>query len=189
MTKSHAVVPENRPGLLGLKIELELFRLSERIDGLAKEGRTLPARLYPDQSKTFQTKTEAQDWAKAIETDINRGSWRDRSSADSTTLYSLLDRYLKDVVPSKRGKDIEELRINLSFARAGPPRQQEVLFFPGAGDRDLRVHPDAVQGFPLTHLCLDLASILPHLAALLVYLLEGRGCDEVGPGGGARAGA
>ena len=42
---------------------------------------------------------------------MDRGAWRDRSSADSTTLYKLLERYLVDVVPTKRGADVEALRI------------------------------------------------------------------------------
>ena len=42
---------------------------------------------------------------------MDRGAWRDRSSADSTTLFKLLDRYLTDVVPTKRGADVEKVRI------------------------------------------------------------------------------
>lgn len=43
---------------------------------------------------------------------MDRGVWRDRSSAEATTLYALLKQYLKDVTPKKRGAAIEELRIN-----------------------------------------------------------------------------
>lgn len=42
---------------------------------------------------------------------MDRGVWRDRSSADSTTLYALLDRYAKDVAPTKKGADVELLRL------------------------------------------------------------------------------
>ncbi|HEX8987892.1 MAG TPA: site-specific integrase, partial [Rhodocyclaceae bacterium] len=66
---------------------------------------------YPHQSETFPRKAKAIEWARAQEADMDSGAWRDRTSADSTTLYSLLDRYAKDVTPTKRGGDIEKLRI------------------------------------------------------------------------------
>jgi integrase len=66
---------------------------------------------YPSTSKTFLRKSDAEAWARAQEAEMDRGAWRDRSSADSTTLYKLLERYLVDVVPTKRGADVEALRI------------------------------------------------------------------------------
>lgn len=66
---------------------------------------------FPSISKTFSRKTDAEAWARAQESEMDRGAWRDRSSADSTTLYKLLERYLADVVPGKRGADVEALRI------------------------------------------------------------------------------
>lgn len=66
---------------------------------------------YPGTSKTFTTKRDAEAWATQQESEMDRGAWRDRSSADSTTLHKLLERYLADVVPAKRGADVEKLRI------------------------------------------------------------------------------
>ncbi|GAB1369912.1 site-specific integrase [Azonexus hydrophilus] len=66
---------------------------------------------YPGVSKTFARKSDAEAWARAQEAEMDRGAWRDRSSADSTTLYKLLERYLADVVPTKRGAAVETLRI------------------------------------------------------------------------------
>ena len=66
---------------------------------------------YPDKSKTFAKYADAEAWGRVQESEMDRGVWRDRTSADSTTFYQLLDRYLKDVVPSKRGAGVEELRI------------------------------------------------------------------------------
>lgn len=43
---------------------------------------------------------------------MDRGAWRDRSKADSTTLYKLLERYAKDVAPTKRGAEAEKIRLN-----------------------------------------------------------------------------
>lgn len=83
----------------------------ETIDGTIKWQVKIRRNGYPTASKTFARKSDAEAWARAQEAEMDRGAWRDRSSADSTTLYALLDRYLKDVVPSKRGAEIESLRI------------------------------------------------------------------------------
>ncbi|OBS10962.1 integrase [Acidihalobacter prosperus] len=42
---------------------------------------------------------------------MDRGVWRDRSSAETTTLYALLDRYRLDVVPSQKGAETAALRV------------------------------------------------------------------------------
>lgn len=66
---------------------------------------------YPSKSKTFAKHSDAEAWARIQESEMDRGVWRDRSSAESTTFYALLERYLKDVVPAKRGAEVETLRI------------------------------------------------------------------------------
>jgi len=66
---------------------------------------------FPAQSKTFKTKTEADSWARAQESEMDRGAWRDRSKADSTTLFKLLERYAIDVAPTKRGAETEKIRL------------------------------------------------------------------------------
>ena len=65
----------------------------------------------PPISRTFRTKAEAEAWARAQESEHDRGAWRDRSSAESTTLHALLDQYARDVAPTKRGAAVETLRI------------------------------------------------------------------------------
>ena len=66
---------------------------------------------YPPMSKSFARRSDAESWARQQEAEMDRGAWRDRSSADSTTFYKLLERYAKDVSPTKRGADVEKLRI------------------------------------------------------------------------------
>lgn len=66
---------------------------------------------YPEKSKTFAKRADAEAWGRLQESEMDRGVWRDRSSAESTTFYALLGQYLTDVVPSKRGSEVEELRI------------------------------------------------------------------------------
>lgn len=58
---------------------------------------------FPVQVKTFRVKAEAQAWAKKIESEMERGLWRDTSEAESLTLAQCLDRYRDEVVPTKKG--------------------------------------------------------------------------------------
>lgn len=60
-------------------------------------------RGYPAQSKTFNTKAEAEAWAKMIESEMSRGVWVSRSEAEATTLYEALTRYEKEISPAKKG--------------------------------------------------------------------------------------
>ncbi len=57
-------------------------------------------RGYPAQSKTFETKAEAEAWAKMIESEMSRGVWISRSEAEATTLYEALMRYEEEVSPA-----------------------------------------------------------------------------------------
>jgi integrase len=70
-------------------------------------------RGYPAQSKTFETKAEAEAWAKMIESEMSRGVWVSRGEAETTTLYETLTRYEVEVVPAKKGAAQEKsvLRI------------------------------------------------------------------------------
>ncbi len=60
-------------------------------------------RGYPSQSKTFETKAEAEAWAKMIESEMSRGVWMNRSEAEATTLYEALVRYEEEISPAKKG--------------------------------------------------------------------------------------
>ena len=68
---------------------------------------------FPTQTKTFDTKTEAEAWAKMIESEMNRGVWLDRSEAENTTLRELLDRYEVELVPSLKGAIRERSVLSL----------------------------------------------------------------------------
>ncbi|MFM0217787.1 integrase [Paraburkholderia caledonica] len=65
-------------------------------------------RGYPAQSKTFETKAEAEAWANMIESEMSRGVWVSRGEAEATTLYEALSRYETEVVPTKKGAAQEE---------------------------------------------------------------------------------
>ncbi|MDE1181517.1 site-specific integrase [Paraburkholderia sp.] len=60
-------------------------------------------RGYPAQSKTFNTKAEAEAWANMIESEMSRGIWVSRSEAEATTLFEALKRYEEEVSLLKKG--------------------------------------------------------------------------------------
>ena len=60
-------------------------------------------RGYPAQSKTFNTKAEADAWASMIESEMARGIWLSRSEAEDTTLYDALTRYAEEISSAKKG--------------------------------------------------------------------------------------
>jgi len=70
-------------------------------------------RGYRQQTRTFDSKSEAQLWAQDIEHEMSRGAFIDRSQSDSTTLQDLLDQYEKEVTPGKRGSTNEVSRIGV----------------------------------------------------------------------------
>jgi integrase len=66
---------------------------------------------YPLLSKTFALKKDAEKWARHQERLIDAGQWVNQTQSKITTLADLLDRYEREVTSTKRGKDIEQLRI------------------------------------------------------------------------------
>lgn len=54
-------------------------------------------RGFPPQSKTFNTKSEAEAWSRHVESEMTRGIWLPSSEADRTTLNEALERYWREV--------------------------------------------------------------------------------------------
>ena len=66
---------------------------------------------YQSQTKTFETRAEAQKWARDVESKMDKGRFRDRREIESTTLGQALEKYLNTVTPTKRGHVAERNRI------------------------------------------------------------------------------
>ena len=62
-------------------------------------------------SKTFNTRTEAEAWARQVENEMDRGIFVSRAEAESTTLAYALERYGREVTPQKKGALQEHTRI------------------------------------------------------------------------------
>ncbi|WP_238474390.1 site-specific integrase [Pseudomonas cavernae] len=66
---------------------------------------------YPAQRKTFETKADAQAWARMIESEIDRGIFVSRVEAERTAFYELIDRYISEVAPKHKGAYSEIKRL------------------------------------------------------------------------------
>lgn len=62
-------------------------------------------------SKTFNTRAEAEAWARQAENEMDRGIFVSRAEAESTTLADALERYGREVTPQKKGALQEHTRI------------------------------------------------------------------------------
>lgn len=59
---------------------------------------------FPGQSKTWNTRKEAEAWARQIESEMDRGVFVSRVEAERATLAEIIERYRADELPKKRGK-------------------------------------------------------------------------------------
>jgi len=71
----------------------------------------------PAQTRSFDNKALAQQWARSVETEIDNGVVVDRRAADRTSLSEILERYRRDVTPTKRGAADENLRLKAMALR------------------------------------------------------------------------
>ncbi len=68
---------------------------------------------YSRISRTFDTKTQAEAWAKVTEAEMVRGHFVSRKEAESTTLSEALDRYEREIIVEKKGAVQEKSRIRI----------------------------------------------------------------------------
>jgi integrase len=68
---------------------------------------------YPRISRTFDTKTQAEAWAKVTEAEMLRGAFVSRKESENTTLSDALERYKKEITERKKGAYQESRRIEL----------------------------------------------------------------------------
>lgn len=64
-----------------------------------------------EQSRTFAKKADAESWARKIESELERGVWRDTDEAERTTLGEALERYEREVTPRKKGAAQEVYKV------------------------------------------------------------------------------
>lgn len=65
-------------------------------------------------AKSFDSKADAEKWARDLETQVDRfGMAPDTKILETTTLGQLLERYQKEITPQKRGAVQEDQRIDV----------------------------------------------------------------------------
>ena len=57
---------------------------------------------WPTVSKTFRVKRDAENWGRSTEDEIIRGIYIPRNNSEKLTVAAALDRYVKEVVPTKK---------------------------------------------------------------------------------------
>lgn len=62
----------------------------------------------PDQVKTLNSRAVAEALARKVESEIDRGVFVSRAEAEATSLYDVLARYEREIVPGKRGETQEK---------------------------------------------------------------------------------
>jgi integrase len=66
---------------------------------------------YPDQTKTFETKADAEIWARSVESEIDKGQFVSLNEAQRTTLGDVIARYLVEVTPTMKGVTEDTIRL------------------------------------------------------------------------------
>ena len=79
-----------------------------RIEQRGKRWRVRVRAGGVDKSESFRTKSEASAWAAQIEADVTAGKL---GRAVDKPVRALIQRYIEDVLPSKRGERPERLRL------------------------------------------------------------------------------
>ncbi|BEV06941.1 site-specific integrase [Methylophilus sp. DW102] len=74
---------------------------------IRKRGERWQARItrkgFPPEVKSFETRTGAEQWARSIESEMDRGVYVSRSPAEQISFSEILDLYMKEVSPTHKG--------------------------------------------------------------------------------------
>lgn len=68
---------------------------------------------WPVTCKTFDTKIQADQWSRQIESEMDRGVFISRTEAETTTLTEAIDRYILDYIPRLSDPKREENRARV----------------------------------------------------------------------------
>ena len=73
---------------------------------------------YPDQVKTFEAKTDAERWARSVESEMDKGQFIDTQEAQRTTLRELIVRYIQEVTPTMKSVTEDTYRLKALSRRS-----------------------------------------------------------------------
>lgn len=75
---------------------------------------------FKSQYRTFDTKAEAEAWARRVESEMDTGAWQDRSEGDRTSIRDAFDRYLDEITPGKAPSAQEAERNRIRQLQKSP---------------------------------------------------------------------
>jgi integrase len=86
-----------------------MANIEKRSDSKGRTSYRVKVRLkgHPAQSATFERLTDARKWAQATEAAIREGRHFKTTEAKRRTLGELVDRYVRDILPTKKAKTQE----------------------------------------------------------------------------------
>jgi hypothetical protein len=73
---------------------------------------------YPAAIKTFRTKRDAEDWARGVEDEMVRGIYIRRNNAERLSVADALDRYQREVSPTKKASTQDREKGRFDTLRA-----------------------------------------------------------------------
>jgi integrase len=88
---------------------------------LRQHGKGWQARIrrqgYPDITKSFQIRQDAERWARALEAELDKGQFVSINEAQRSTLGDLIGRYLVEVTPKMKGATEDTIRLKAIMRR------------------------------------------------------------------------
>lgn len=94
---------------------------------------------YPTQTRTLNTRSDAEAWARGVESEMDRGVFRCTAEAEQTALNEVLDRYEREVLPTKKGQAPDKSRIKTLKAWLGSQKMASITSATVASFRDGRL--------------------------------------------------
>ncbi|WP_209008674.1 hypothetical protein [Roseibium polysiphoniae] len=64
------------------------------------------------QNKSFASRKDAEKWARQVESNIDLGKPIEAATFADVTLGTLLEKYEREITPSKKGRAVEERRLS-----------------------------------------------------------------------------
>ena len=116
---------------------------------------------YPEMAQTFDLKGQAESWAKKIESEMDSGVFVSRAEAESTSLAEALDRYLREITPTKKPSTQSREAIRARVIAEIPLARRSLASIKGS-DIATFIRGRQAQGLGANAIRLDLA-LLSHV--------------------------
>lgn len=121
---------------------------------------------HPTLTRTFDSKAEAEVWARQVEQEMDRGVFVSRAEAERTTLAEALARYGREITPTKKPSTAKRERDRIAVLVAHPLARASLAAIRGS-DMAAFIRARQEQGLGASAIRLDLA-ILSHLFTVAV---------------------